>query len=81
MTNESVVESWKNNVIASTKNLRTDGLNLYSYNLRIGYTENGIKVAIDHTAASGSFYSKTTSKHVSYAKKKSDIVETPNFKM
>ena len=58
-------------------NKRTDGLNLYSYNLRIGYTENGKKVAVNHTAAGGSFYSMTTSKHVSYAKGVADVIETP----
>lgn len=77
MTNEYVAKSWKNNVIASTQNLRTDGANLYSYNLKIGYTENGKKVAIDHTASGGSFYSRTTSRHVSYAKRFSDVIETP----
>jgi len=77
MTNESVAKAWKNNIIASTQNMRTDGINLYSYNLRIGYTENGKKVAIDYTAAGGSFYSMTTSKHVSYAKRVSDVVQEP----
>lgn len=77
MTNESVANAWKNNLIASTQNMRTDGASLYSYNLKIGYTENGKKVAINHTAAGGSFYSMTTSKHVSYAKRVSDVIETP----
>jgi len=77
MTNESVANAWRNNLIASTKNMRTDGVNLYSYNLRIGYTENGKKVAINHTAAGGSFYTITTSNHVSYAKKVSDVIEEP----
>ena len=77
MTNESVANAWRNNLIASTQNMRTDGVNLYSYNLRIGYTESGKKVAINHTAAGGSFYSRTTSKHVSYAKKVSDVIEKP----
>ena len=77
MTNELVAKAWSNNLIASTQNLRTDGSNLYSYNLLIGYTENGKKIAVNHTAAGGSFYSMTTSKHVSYAKRVSDVIETP----
>ena len=77
MKNELVAKAWKNNIIASNKNLSTDGISLYSYNLKIGYTENGKKIAIDHTAAGGSFYSSTTSRHVSYAKKFSDVIETP----
>ena len=77
MTNEFVAKAWKNNIIASTQNMRTDGINLYSYNLRIGYTENGKKIAIDYTASGGSFYSRTTSNHVSYAKRVSDVVQEP----
>ena len=75
--NEDVVRCWKRGNRGQNKNLTTDGINLYSYNLKIGYTENGKKIAIDHTAGGGSFYSSTTSRHVSYAKKFSDVIETP----
>ena len=77
MTNRLVAKAWSNNITLATKNLRSDGLNLFSYNLKIGYTKDGKKIAIDHTASAGSFYSRTTSNHVSLAKGVSDIVEKP----
>ena len=77
MKNSDVVYAWANNRNANTQNLRTDGSNLYSYALKIGYTDGHKKVAIDHTSGGGSFYSSTTSRHVSLAKQKSDVVEKP----
>jgi len=47
--------------------LWTTGDTIYSYNLPIGFTAaNGDKVVIEYTRQ-GSFYSSTTSKHVSQA--------------
>ena len=76
--NSDVAESWKHDKSANGSTTTTDGQNIYSYNLRIGYTdENNQKVAIDYTTTGGSFYSMTTSKHVSYAKRYADIVILP----
>ena len=80
MTNDSVISSWANSRTANshTGNLRTDGSNLWSYNLLIGYTdERGRKVAKDYMASSGNFYSRTTSNHVSKAKGICQVVEIP----
>ena len=55
----------------------TDGADIYSYALKIGYTDDqGNKVAIDYTGKHR--YSATTSKHVSYAKRVADKVVQPD---
>lgn len=63
-----VVRAWINNKSAETDHLSTDGKDLFSYKLKIGYTENEKKVVIDYTAKSNKFVSMTTSKHVGLAK-------------
>ena len=78
--NSTVCNCWINNreIKSYNENLRTDGSNLYSYALLIGYTnEKGEKVALDYMASSGHFRSQSTSKHVSCAKAKAHKVETP----
>ena len=53
---------------------RSDGMNLYSYNLLIGETTSrGEKLIYDYTA-NGDFYSITTSRHVGYGKYYADII-------
>ena len=67
MRNEQVIESWMRGVAASSPNgnLRSDGVNLYSYNLRIGYrSRSGSTVVGDFTSPGGDFRSMTTSHHV-----------------
>ena len=66
-TNSDVAEAWGRNRRKSASNMSTDGRELYSYDLMIGYTaEDGKKVLIDYTAAGGRFISMTTSgKHIS----------------
>ena len=67
MKNELVINSWTRGVAASSHNgaLRTDGVNLYSYNLRIGYrARTGATILGDYTSPGGQFYSMTTSQHV-----------------
>ena len=64
MKNELVINSWTRGVAASSHNgaLRTDGVNLYSYNLRIGYrAKTGATIVGDYTSPGGGFRSMTTS--------------------
>ena len=67
MRNELVIDAWTRGVAATnhTNTLRTDGVNLYSYNLRIGYrARSGSTVVGDYTSPGGDFRSMTTSCHV-----------------
>jgi YD repeat-containing protein len=81
MKNSQVSEAWENNQIAKNANSSTDGKNLFSYSLLIGYTnEQGEKVALQYNAASGNFVSATTSNHVSYANRYADKTEKPTTK-
>jgi hypothetical protein len=71
MRNDLVINSWTRGVAASSHNgaLRTDGVNLYSYNLRIGYrARSGSTILADYTSPGGQFYSMTTSSHVGKAR-------------
>ena len=71
MKNKLVIDSWTRGVAASSHNgaLRTDGVNLYSYNLRIGYrAKTGATILADYTSPGGQFYSVTTSCHVGKAR-------------
>ena len=68
-TNENVAMNWYRNT-ASTNHgdtMSTNGRDLYSYNLLIGFTtEQGTKILLDYTAKAGHFRSMTTStKHIS----------------
>ena len=66
MRNELVINAWTRGVADShTGALRTDGVNLYSYNLRIGYrAKPGATILGDYTSPGGGFHSVTTSCHV-----------------
>lgn len=78
MYNDTVIKEWKNGRSAKsfTGNLHTDGKNLYSYALKIGYVDdNGRRVVKLYTAADGNFRSMTTSVHVSKAKSVADVRE------
>ena len=66
LRNSQVVDSWLSGEAASNANMRTDGVDLYSYQLRIGYRNDRRAVVFDYTA-SGVYYSQTTSKHVGLA--------------
>ena len=77
MRNAQVAECWGRNQPASAGNLSTDGDDLWSYNLLIGYTTpKGRKVVIDYTA-SGRYYSQTTSCHVNLAARSADEIMHP----
>ena len=65
--NEQVIDSWIRGEAADshTGTLHTDGVNLYSFNLRIGYrAKSGATVVGDFTSPGGDFRSVTTSCHV-----------------
>ena len=71
MTNIEVVRAWDRGRPGASRHLLTDGKNLYSYDLKIGFTRKGQKVVKNYTA-SGIFVSMTTSQHVSLAKRYAD---------
>lgn len=68
-TNEHVAIRWFRNQSATNHGgtMSTDGNDLYSYNLLIGFTtEQGTKILLDYTGKAGHFRSMTTStKHIS----------------
>ena len=68
-TNEHVAIRWFRNQSATNHGgtMSTDGNDLYSYSLLIGFTtEQGTKILLDYTARAGHFQSMTTStKHIS----------------
>ena len=74
MKNSEIARSWWNGRSASAKHFRTDGVNLWSYNLLIGTIKNGNRVVFDYTARGGHFYSVTTSKHVGLAGRYGNII-------
>jgi YD repeat-containing protein len=75
--NSQVAECWGRNQPANAGNLSTDGDDLYSYNLLIGYTTpKGTKVALDYTAR-GKMVSQTTSCHVGLAARNADELMHP----
>ena len=76
ITNEMVVQSWSTGRAASSRNLSTDGVKLYSYRLLIGDNSGGI--IYNHTAGGGSYNSQTTSCHVGLAKRLSPFANIIN---
>ena len=78
--NSDVVYKWKQGEEARNGRytLHTDGKDLYSYNLRIGFTTpSGKKVAVEHRAPN--FVSITTSQHVGLASWRADFLIHPDF--
>jgi hypothetical protein len=73
MRNSEVARSWWNGRKASSKHLKTDGINLWSYNLLIATVKNGERVVYDYRS-SGTFYSVTTSKHVGLAARHGNVI-------
>ena len=74
-----VPKLWKEGRPAKVaKTFKTDGQDLYSYKLKIGYTnEFNQKVLITYTAQHNAFKSHTTSRHVNLAAYYADIFESP----
>ncbi len=81
-TNRNVASNWSRSRASHSNNkqLRTDGVNLYSYNQLIGITlDDGTKVALEYRSGRGGCYiSQTTSTHVGYAANNADIRMTPD---
>ena len=80
MRNEEVIDAWTRGVKADshTGALRSDGVNLYSYNLRIGYrSRSGSTVVGNFTSPGGDFRSMTTSQHVGRVRWRADHVMHP----
>ncbi len=78
--NRDIPVLWKNNEAGkASKSFHTDGQNIYSYKLKIGYTNQyGEKVLLWYTAPSGNFKSMTTSRHVGLSAFYADKFETPS---
>jgi len=79
VTNEDVVRAWKrgDKISIDSMSLTTDGKNLYSYNLLIGKTILGKKMAIDYTKTGGKYHSQMTSNHVGLAKRYANKIVNP----
>ena len=79
-TNMSVIYSWLNHKEHRTKNfnLCTNGDELFSYDLLIGYTTDGCyKRLLNYTAPANAFVSMTTSRHINLARPYADVVMGP----
>ena len=61
MTNKQVAQSFIQGHRGSAGHIRTDGQDLFSYDLKIGETRGAQKVVFNYTR-SGQFESQTTSK-------------------
>lgn len=76
--NDDIPKAWKEGRPARTPTYWTDGTSLYSYDVRIGTTdEEGRKVLLEYTARGGGWVSATTSKHVGYARPYADETRRP----
>ena len=79
--NASVIKSWVRGYSSNNgrSSLHTNGRELFSYQLRIGYTDDkGNKVVEQYNASTGNVKSMTTSRHVSMASVQADREVTPN---
>ena len=67
--NDAVARAWAENQAGDSKNLHTDGKDLYSYNLLIGYTTSDGKKIVRNYRSGGEWghVSHTTSRHVTMA--------------
>ena len=81
-TNENVALNWYRNTPSRNHGdtMSTNGNDLYSYGLLIGFTtKSGKKILLDYTAAAGHFRSMTTStKHISPTRYIADEVMSPS---
>eukprot|EP01050_Picozoa_sp_SAG11_P003085 SAG11_NODE_167_length_13647_cov_7.705049_8_plen_121_part_00 len=74
-TNNRVIYSWMNNKPWHSLSMRTDGKSIYSFNWKIGETdEKNTKLLKDYTAKGLGYYSHTTSHHVNLARPYADVV-------
>ena len=79
MCNAEVVDRWVQGCEGFTRSLKTDGRDLWSYDLKIGTTcDTTGKILIDYTADGGWFISQTTSSHVGLARVLADLIVDGN---
>ena len=64
MSNKTVVECFRQGKSSSAKNLRSNGVQLFSYNLKIAEWKDGQIIVYDYTSKSGNFVSVTTQQHI-----------------
>ena len=75
MNNQQAVLAWVNGHAGHSNHLSSDGENLYSYALLIGFTQpNGFKYVYDYTAQGHAFRSMATSHHVGLARGNAGVV-------
>ena len=67
-SNSRVIYSWINGKHWKSYSMYTDGKSIYSYNLKIGLTEDDEKVLLDYTARGLGYCSQTTSQQVNLAR-------------
>ncbi len=77
MTNREVAKNWGEGLKGESNTMRTDGYDLYSYDLKIGYSIDSDKRVILYLSQYNNFISQTTSKHVGLAQKYCHITELP----
>ena len=75
-TTSEIPAAWARGEVASAGALTTDGKTLYSYQLPIGVTKRGKKIAYRYQSPDH-FQSMTTSKHVGYALRYADEIKNP----
>lgn len=77
--NLHVAESWKNGKPLKSWNgkMKTDGETIWSYNLIIGKTIEGKKIAYQYQACVNTFVSPTTSQHVGLAMRYAEEIVIP----
>ena len=75
VTNKDVTIAWVDGHPLQSNHLRTNGSDLYSYTIKIGYRYGGYNIAINYMG--GHMYSMTTSHHVALAKQVADRVIDP----
>ena len=73
-TNDAVLWNWVNDRPFKSLRMSTNGVDLYSYGLQIGHTENDEKILKDYTAKGHGYYSQTTSTHVNKARRYADKI-------
>jgi len=79
MKNKDVVRCWSNSLPSSSDNLYTDGQELFSYGIKIGYTYLDEKILYRYSARYRHFVSQSTisclRSHINLAKKYADKIE------
>ena len=84
MKNEQVVANWINGIRCNSLHLSTDGNSIFSYDMKIGETQEetkgineGLAMKVGLNVQSPNFYSNTTSHHVGLVKRYADKMTEP----